>query len=144
MPHLTIASPATGTARTRRGGLVRSIALWTLQVLVAAIFAYPGILKLTGDQMSVDGMAQIGWGDWLVYFVGGCELAGAIGLLIPILSGLASTALLGLMIGAVTIQATVFHGEMVAIPAITGGFVAIIAWARRDQLARLYRLVTRR
>jgi uncharacterized membrane protein len=44
--------------------------------------------------------ATIGIGQWFRYVVGALELAGAVGVLIPRLSGLAALGLIGLMAGA--------------------------------------------
>ncbi len=134
----TAASTAT-TTRTRRRST--NVALWVLQVLLAATFALGGVNKLIGEAQTVAGFEQIGWGTWFMYLIGALEVAGAIALLIPILSGLAGLAFLGLMTGAVIMQATAFDGEMVAVPAVVGVLVAVVAWARRDRTAQLATLV---
>jgi uncharacterized membrane protein YphA (DoxX/SURF4 family) len=128
-------------ARTTREGRGLNIALWVLQVIAAAVFVMASIPKLTADPRAVEGFEAIGFGNWFLYLIGILELAGAVALLIPILSGLAGLALAGLMIGAVTTQVVVFDGEMVAFPAATLVVVAIIAWGRRRQTARLLELL---
>jgi uncharacterized membrane protein YphA (DoxX/SURF4 family) len=77
-----------------------NIALWVLQAVLAFQFAGGGLLKLSGSPEMVDLFATIGVGPWLPYLVGTLELAGAAGLLIPRLSGLAALGLAGLMVGA--------------------------------------------
>ncbi|MDQ5840785.1 MAG: DoxX family protein [Chloroflexota bacterium] len=64
-----------------------------LQFLLAAAFLFFGIRKLTGDEVIVQTFSEIGAGQWFRYFVGTIEVSGAIGLLIPRLSGLAAIAL---------------------------------------------------
>jgi uncharacterized membrane protein YphA (DoxX/SURF4 family) len=118
-----------------------NITLWVLQSLAAAMFALGGINKLAGEAQTVAGFNEIGLGDWFRYLIGALELAGAIGLLIPVLSGLAGLAFVGLMIGAVITQAVVFDGEMVALPAVVLVVVAIIAWGRRRRNADLVALL---
>lgn len=122
---------------------VPSAVLWILQVVAAGIFLTGAAAKLF-DPVAAESFGQFGFGEWFRYFIAGCEFAGAVGLLIPILTGLASIALVALMIGATIVQATVFHGDMVAYPAATLVLVAVIAWGRRDSLCRLKRFATRR
>src|SRR5919202_1150466 len=78
----------------------RTIALSVLQVLVAFQFAGGGWLKLSGDPAMVDLFAAIGVGQWFRVVVGALELAGAIGLVIPRLAGLAALGLSSLLVGA--------------------------------------------
>src|SRR4051795_1726291 len=79
---------------------VRNVALWAVQIVLAAFFAFAATPKLLGDPTTVAMFQQIGFGDWFRYLTGACELAGAIVLLIPRLSGLAALGLVGVMVGA--------------------------------------------
>lgn len=88
----------TGSGVRRRRAL--GVALWALQAVLAVQFAGAGILKLAGAHDMVVMFASIGLGQWLRYLVGTLEVAGAIGLLIPRLSGLAAMGLICLMVGA--------------------------------------------
>src|SRR6266536_3073226 len=94
MSHSITSQPPAAPA-TRRRAL--TVTLWALQALLAIQFAGAGSLKLGGAQQMVDLFTQIGAGQWLRYLVGALELAGAIGLLLPRLSGLAALGLLGLL-----------------------------------------------
>ena len=58
--------------------------------------------KLTADPMTVAGFTAMGFGATGMFVIGLLEVAGAIGLLIPRLTGLAALCLVALMIGAVT------------------------------------------
>jgi hypothetical protein len=60
--------------------------------------------KLLGEAYAVEMFVQTGAADPLRYLVGVLELAGAIGLLVPRLAGLAALGLVGVMIGAVLTQ----------------------------------------
>jgi uncharacterized membrane protein len=86
------------TASSRRRA--RTAAVWALQALLAISFAGAGTQKLAGTQSMVELFERVGVGQWLRYVVGGLELAGAIGLLIPLLSGLAALGVTALMAGA--------------------------------------------
>src|SRR5215467_16041867 len=107
--RVTAARLAIRAARPRRR---TSILLWAAQILVAALFIGFGLAKLTGGQ--VQEFADIGAGQWLRYFVGTTELAGAIGLLTPWLAGLAAAGLAANMAGATIINATVLRNTTFA------------------------------
>ena len=81
---ITTAGGAAGKARPRR---LTSTLLWAGQILLAAVFVVAAVPKLTGRPAMVQEFGLIGAGQWLRYFVGTAELAGAIGLLTPWLAG---------------------------------------------------------
>lgn len=90
-------------------------ALWTAQIVLAAVFLFAAVPKLAGVHTSVHMFAQMGAGQWLRYFVGAAELAGAIGLLIPRLAGLAATGLAADMVGASMVNIVVLHSGAVVL-----------------------------
>ena len=94
------ATRGTGAASTRNGGRAANVALWALQALLALQFAMAGLAKIFGDPAMVDMFATIGVGQWFRYVVGALEIAGAMGVLIPRLSGPAALGLVCLMAGA--------------------------------------------
>jgi hypothetical protein len=94
---------------------------------------------------AVQGFAPINAGEWFIYFVGACELAGGIGLMIPRLSGVAAIGLLGLMLGATITNLFLLPG-MAAGAIVTvaiGAVCALIAKARFGQTAALIRSLKR-
>ena len=113
------------------------IALWVLQVLMAAAFVMAAVTKFTGYPDTVETFQQIGLGDWFMYLIAALELAGAVGLLIPRLSGLAGLALVGLLIGAVVTQLLVAEPVTAVIPGVYLIVVGAIAWGRRARTAEL-------
>jgi putative oxidoreductase len=125
----TLAAPAA----TR--GRAPNITLWVVQVLLAALFAFAGINKLGGLPPEILAQfARIGLGPWFLYLTGALELAGAIGLLIPRLSGLAALGLAGVMVGAVLIHLFVLPPWYFAVmPALLGIVFGLIAWGRWPQ-----------
>ncbi|WP_019065283.1 DoxX family protein [Streptomyces prunicolor] len=150
----TTASPASANSRpvvvavaesaTARGRRAR-IALRALQVLIALFYGVASSLpKLIADPSAVDSFDRIGWGSGAMYTIGALELAGAVGLLVPLLQSVAATALSALMVGAFVVQMTVFHGENAATPLILIIPLALIAWARRGQNRELLRVLRRR
>ncbi len=90
----------THSAGTAGRGRVLNIALWVLQVLLALQFVMAGLVKLIGDPAMVEMFATIGIGQWFRYVVGVLEIAGAVGVLVPRLSGLVALGLVCLMAGA--------------------------------------------
>jgi hypothetical protein len=114
-----------------------NIGLWTLQVLLAAVYAFSAYGKLTADAQNVAGFEAMGLGTTGMYLIGALELAGAIAMFVPALTGLAATCFVALMIGAVIITWAIGGGALVAIPATVGVVAAVVAWGRRDSTRRL-------
>src|ERR687897_84277 len=92
---------ASGGGAMTSGGRAANLALWALQAILALQFAMAGLAKLGGDASMVEMFATIGIGQWFRYLVGALEIAGAVGVLIPRLSGLAALGLVSLMVGAI-------------------------------------------
>ncbi|WP_349362054.1 DoxX family protein [Streptomyces sp. H27-C3] len=122
-----------------------NIAVRVLQFVLALFFAVPSALpKLIAHPSAAESFDRIGFGDWFMYLMGGLELAGAIALVIPILSGVSALALSGLMVGAFITQITAFDGQNAATPLIVMALLLVIAWVRRHHNADLIALVSHR
>ena len=119
------------TSRTAGAGL------WTLQVLLAAVYAFSAFGKLTAEAQNVAGFAAMGLGNTGMYVIGALELAGAIAMFVPALTGLAAACFVALMVGAVALTWAIGGGALVAIPATVGVVAAVVAWGRRDSTRRL-------
>jgi len=74
--------------------------LWAVIVLTAVAFLGGGIGKLMGVPMMHQSFATLGLPVLFGYFIGACEVAGAIGLFIRKLSALAAAGLAVIMVGA--------------------------------------------
>jgi uncharacterized membrane protein YphA (DoxX/SURF4 family) len=116
---------------------IANVGLWTLQVLLAAVYAFSAFGKLTADAQNVAGFEAMGLGTTGMYIIGALELAGAIAMFVPRLTGLAATCFVALMIGAVIITLAIGGGALAAIPATVGVLAAVVAWGRRDSTRRL-------
>ena len=140
--RVTAARLAIRAARPRR---LTSTLLWAAQILMAAVFVMAALAKLTGGLEQE--FADIGAGQWLAYFVGTAELAGAIGLLTPWLAGLAAAGLAANMAGATIINATVLHnttfGSNVWLTAVLCAVTGLIAYGRRQQIKGLVAAIHR-
>ncbi len=128
---------------TTTTGRAANIALWVLQVLLAATFLMSASGKLAADPMQVAGFDLMGLGAPGMYLVGTAELLGALGLLIPRLVGVAALGLVALMVGAVVLTIVFVGGAMTAVPATVLVLVAVVAWARRGRTAELVALARR-
>jgi putative oxidoreductase len=130
---------ATGEApapRTATRGRAVEVALWVLQFLLAIQFAMAGLAKVFGDQAMVEMFATIGIGQWFRYLVGVLELAGAVGVLIPRLSGLAAMGLVCLMVGAGATNVFIL-GASPLLPLVLLLLSGLVAWGRWPQTRTL-------
>ena len=106
-----------------------NIALWVLQILLALQFVMAGLAKVFGDPAMVEMFATIGIGQWFRYVVGALEISGAIGVLVPRISGLAALGLVCLMAGATLTNLFVLGAS----PLLPMGLLlvsALVAWGR--------------
>ena len=139
-PAATTAAAAPRRTRSRAA----NVGLWTLQVLLAAVYAFSAFGKLSAEAQNVAGFQAMGLGNTGMYIIGSLELAGAIAMFIPRLTGLAATCFVALMIGAVTMTLAIGGGALAVIPATVLVLAAVVAWGRRDSTRRLIHDVTGR
>jgi len=132
-----ITAPAPTTSRLANAGL------WTLQVLLAVVYAFSAFGKLTAEAQNVAGFQAMGLGNTGMYIIGALELPGAIAMFVPRLTGLAALCFVALMTGAVIMTLAIGGGALAAIPATVGVVAAIVAWGRRDSTRRLVASVRR-
>ena len=128
----TINSSLDAARVTRRRRVGRRV-LTVLRVLLAIQFAGGGLMKLGGAESMVTLFADIGAGQWFRYVVGVLEIAGAVGLLIPLVAGMAAVGLAALMTGALVTRAAVL-GEAPAIEVVFLIATAGIAYDRRADI----------
>jgi hypothetical protein len=128
---LTIASPHGAASRKL------SATLWTLQSLLAVIFLFSGAMKLLAPAEIMEAQSPLPL--LLVRFIGTCEVAGALGMLLPgllrirpSLTPLAATGLVVLMIGATVLTPIMISPDpvMTLIPATVGAMAAFVAYSR--------------
>jgi len=112
------------------------IALWVVQIGVAAMFLMAGANKLSGNAQMVGMFQAIGFGQWFRYLTGSLEFIGAVLLFVPSLSGIGGLLLTGVMIGAVGTHLFIIGGNpTMAIVLLFAS--AFIAWGRRARTLRL-------
>ena len=105
------------------------IALWIGQLLLAALFAFAGAMK-------VGKAVQFPFPVALTYFIGVSELAGAVGLVVPALTRIKPglTPIAAAALALVMVLATGYHFFMDEPVAQTASFAAValfVAWGRR-------------
>jgi len=126
------ATYATGNRPVSLGGRTARIALWVLQLALAAMFLLSGGSKLFGAPAMVALFDAIGWGQWFRYVTGTVETSAAVLLLIPSAAVFGAMLLIPTMIGAVT--ANLFLGQTPIPPLVLLILASTVAWLRRKEL----------
>lgn len=122
----------------------RTIGVWILIGLLVAFFLAAGFAKLSDPSPHAESFARWGYPDWFLAAVGWAEIGGAVGLCVPIVSGVAALWLGIIMIGAFATH--LWFGEFAAlpIPLILLGLSAIVGYARRQGLLTLVQAIPSR
>lgn len=127
------------SATDARPSKALNISLWTVQVLLGGAFAMAGFLKssapieeLTRNMAWVSALPSV-----MVRMIGAAELAGGVGLVLPMLTRILPrlTAWAGVGLATIMALAIPFHlsrGENAAIVfnLLLGGLAAFVAWGR--------------
>lgn len=114
--------------------------LWVAQVLLAALFLFAGVVKLT---MPAAALAQAGpFPVGFLRFIAVAEMAGALGLVLPgllrirrELTPLAALGLVIIMAGATTSTVATLGVAPAVLPLVTGIMLAIVVRGRRSWLS---------
>ncbi len=109
------------------------VALWVIQVLLAALFLFAGGMKLVTP---AEAMAKLmPFPVPFMRFIGVCEVLGALGLVVPGLlrvrtglTPLAAAGLVVIMVGAVVVSLPM--GAAALLPLVTGVLAAFVAYGR--------------
>jgi uncharacterized membrane protein YphA (DoxX/SURF4 family) len=131
---------------TDRSGRKLNVLLWVLQILLAMLFTFSGVMKFI---MPVEEMTkQISLPGWFLHFIGVAEILGAIGLVLPgvlrIRAGLTQLAAVGLvviMIGATAVNLKTGQRGAALTTVVVGLLLVFLAYNRwrmvpRAQLSR--------
>jgi len=124
------------TAQTAAPARTTHRIVLALRILMALAFVMASATKFGRNPDAVHSFNVIGFGDWFIYAIATLELAGAIGLLIGRLAGLAALGLTALLVGATLTQLLLFAPATALVPVAYMVPVAIIAWARRADVTR--------
>lgn len=130
--------------RTPYDKTVFNVVCWLLQIALAVFMVVQSAIPLyQGGEYNIETFERIGLGQWFRHFTATVEVAGAIGLLIPPLAGLAALGLVGVMIGAITTELTVRTAAGAVLPAELLVLFALVAWYRWPQTTALPDLARR-
>ncbi len=116
-----------------------NVALWIVQVLLAALFAFAGGMKLLMpiEKIAAQGPLLGSMGVGLIRFIGVAELAGALGLILPAatriapkLTPTAAVGLLVIMVLAFGLHASRGEWSHEPVVVIAGLLAAFVVWGR--------------
>jgi uncharacterized membrane protein YphA (DoxX/SURF4 family) len=110
------------------------IALWTLRVLLAALFLMTAAMKFLGGTDIISEFNTIGLGQWFRLFTAAIEFLGAVLILWPAFSVYGALLLVCVCIGAFVTQMFVLHGDVIH-TIVIALFAAAAIYLQRDQLA---------
>jgi uncharacterized membrane protein YphA (DoxX/SURF4 family) len=116
-----------------------NVAIWVLQILLALAFLAAGVTKITQPRQKL--ATNMGWvedfSDPAVRSIGTLEILGALGLLLPALTGvatvlvpIAAVGLALLMIGAAATHRRRGELPMIGINTVLLLLAVVVAWAR--------------
>jgi hypothetical protein len=110
-------------------------ALWTVQVLLAALFVFGGAAKLAMPIEEIT--ASVPLPGWFIQFIAVAEIFGAVGLILPsllriypVLTPIAAWCLVVIMIGAVVTTIVTMDVPSATFPFVTGLFLTFVAYGR--------------
>jgi uncharacterized membrane protein YphA (DoxX/SURF4 family) len=119
--------------------------LWTLQILLAALYLFAGGFKLVAapDAMQPDPATPPPMPIAFLRFIGGLEVLGAAGLILPGLTGIrpqltwmAAAGLAIIMVGAVVATVAMMGVGPALLPLVVGALDVIVMLGRRERAAR--------
>jgi putative oxidoreductase len=108
----------------------KKIALWTVSILLAALFLFAGAPKLLQPAKIGPMFVQYGYAAWFATVIGICEVLGAIGLLVPRVAGLAASGLSIIMVGAVYTLVSHHEGKQAIFPLVTLALLVMVSYTR--------------
>jgi uncharacterized protein YjeT (DUF2065 family) len=116
-----------------------NVALWIVQGLLTALFLFAGGFKLALPLAALAKVSPLPAP--FLRFIGGCEVAGAVGLILPwalrirpVLTPLAAAGLVIIMIGAVVVTVATQGVAPAVLPFVVGILAATVARGRSRQL----------
>jgi hypothetical protein len=125
------------TSSTGRKANKTSVALWATQGILALIFLFAGSSKLIMSAEQMTSQTDLDIPVWFLRFIGVCEVAGALGLIVPSVSRirtgltpLAACGLVVIMIGATTLTAAMGEVPGAMFPLAVGIAAAFVAYGR--------------
>ena len=113
----------------------KTITLWVLSCLLAALFLFAGGMKLLKADEIKPMFVQYGYAAWFATFIGICEVLGGLGLLIPRLAGVAAACLSIIMIGAAYTVTSHHQYSQAIVPLVTLVALIFVSYSRLTTLS---------
>ncbi|HKZ05368.1 MAG TPA: DoxX family protein [Methylomirabilota bacterium] len=114
-----------------------NVALWIIQILMAALFLFAGVMKFIMPMEEMQKQMPVALSAAFIYFIGVAEAAGGLGLILPSvlrirpgLTPLAACGLVLIMAGAVWLGLISPDPKSAIIPAIVGLLLGFVAYGR--------------
>ncbi len=118
-----------------------NVVLWIVTIVLAAMFAGAGFMKLTQSKEQIAATPRMGWAEsfppGVIKMIGALEVLAAIGLILPalidvatVLVPLAATGLVLMMIGAATVHGRRREYQSVVMNVVLLLLAAFVAWGR--------------
>jgi putative oxidoreductase len=121
------------TAATLPASRSKTIILWILRILIAALFLFAAFMKLTGQPTMIEEFNTIGLGQWFRYLTGLLEVAGGIAILVPPVSVFGAILLLAVDAGAFVAQVAILHADWIH-TIVIGAVLATVIYLQRHQI----------
>lgn len=138
MQLTTTSTSASGPSMRR---VRRNAVLWTVQVLLTALFLFAGVSKLVATDSALADLYDLPTA--FMRFVGVCEVLGGAGLVLPgvlhrasWLTPLAAAGLVGIMISATIVTVVTASIAAALAPFAVGVVAASVAYARLAEVGR--------
>ena len=109
----------------------RTITLWVLRVLMAALFLFAASRKIAGAPAMVAEFQTVGFGQWFRYAVGFLEVAGGVLVLMPRATWIGAAVLLFVDVGAFFAQVAILHMDWIHTVVVGAILIALIHFSRR-------------
>ncbi len=124
----------TETAAALPGSRSRTVIVWILRILMAALFLFASFMKLSGQPRMVEEFELFGIGEWFRYLTGLLELAGGIFILVPPVSVFGAMLLLAVDVGALVAQLSVIHQDWIH-TIVIGAILVTLIYLQRERLS---------
>jgi uncharacterized membrane protein YphA (DoxX/SURF4 family) len=112
-----------------------SVVLWVVQVLLAALFLFSGVMKFVMSDADLTKGSTFSAS--FIHFIGVMEILGALGLILPaatrikpVLTPIAAAGLVIIMIGATWTTVTMMGVKLAVMPFVVGILAAFVAYGR--------------
>lgn len=114
----------------------KNIILWVLQILLGVLFLMSAFPKLMGAPEAVENFRRWGYPENFHLLIGGLELLGGIGLMIPKTAAYAAAGLILIMLGAAVTHIRADEASMALFPLVIVVLLAVIAYMRSPWASR--------